>query len=259
MLFYPSAITLSNRTLDYVARLIRRHRTSIGSRWRRLPSNRQALLVLAHLRNGDTYQRLASGFGIGLATAYRYIRETTDLLAANAPALGPAVIALARSFSNYALLDGTVIRTDRAGDRDRQKAHYSAKTGHHGITLQILTDPYGRLAWVSDGLPGSVYDLTAARTHGILHACHAAGLQLSADRGYIGAGDGVHLPYRRYKNEFTPGQRAANRAHSALRCLVERGIATLKNWRVLTRVRASPHRVTTYAHAILTLEQHTRS
>lgn len=259
MLLYPSAMTLSNRTLDYVARLIRRHRVSIGSRWRRLPSNRQALLVLAHLRNGDTYQRLAAGFGIGLATAYRYIRETTDLLAARAPSLGRAVARLAGSFSNYALLDGTVIRIDRCGDRERLKACYSVKTRHHGITLQVLTDPYGRLAWISAGLPGSVYDLTAARTHGILDTCRDAGLQLVADRGYIGAGPGVHLPYRRYKNEFTPGRRAANRAHSAVRCLVERGIATLKNWRVLTRVRASPERVTHYARAILTLEQRTRS
>jgi hypothetical protein len=61
------------------------------------------------------------------------------------------------------------------------------------------------------------------------------------------------------QNEVTPGRRAANRAHSAIQRLVERGIATLKNWRVLTRVRASPERVTTYARVILTLEQRTRS
>lgn len=128
MLFYPATITLSNRTLGYVARVIRRHRASIGSRWRRLSSNRQALLVLAHLRNGDTYQRLATGSGIGVATAYRYIRETTDLLAAQAPSLDRAVTRLARSFSSYALLDGTVIRIDRTGDRDRLKASYSVKS-----------------------------------------------------------------------------------------------------------------------------------
>jgi hypothetical protein len=40
--------------------------------------------VLAHLRNGDTYTRLAAGFGIGMATAYSYIREALELLAATA-------------------------------------------------------------------------------------------------------------------------------------------------------------------------------
>jgi hypothetical protein len=34
--------------------------------------------VLAHLRNGDTYQRLAAGFGIGPSTLWRYIHETVD-------------------------------------------------------------------------------------------------------------------------------------------------------------------------------------
>ena len=152
--------------------------------------------------------------------------------------------------SNYALLDGTVIRIDRV---HHQKPCYCMKTRHHGITLQGLTDPYGDLAWISDGLPGSVYDLTAARTHGILDACRDAGLLLLADRGYIGVGDGVLLPYRFWKKELGPACKAANNAHAAVRCRVERGFATLKAWRVLTRVRASPERVTHYARAILIL------
>ena len=40
------------------------------------------MLVLAHLRNGDTPAPLAVGFGIGTTTACRYIREAVDLLAA---------------------------------------------------------------------------------------------------------------------------------------------------------------------------------
>ncbi|SFJ66741.1 helix-turn-helix domain-containing protein, partial [Amycolatopsis regifaucium] len=79
MLFYPSAIDLSTTTLRYVVKVIRAHLKRIGSPWRRLAPHRQALLVLAHLRNGDTYARLAAGFGIGVATAFRYVRETTEL------------------------------------------------------------------------------------------------------------------------------------------------------------------------------------
>jgi len=55
------------------------------------PPDAHALLVLAHLRNGDTYQRLADGFGIGVATAYRYIQEAITLLAALAPSLTAAL------------------------------------------------------------------------------------------------------------------------------------------------------------------------
>jgi len=76
MLFYPAALPLSSRTLTYVADVIRRHRRQIGSCWRKLDPGRQALLVLAHLRKGETFASLAAGFGIGTATAWRYVGET---------------------------------------------------------------------------------------------------------------------------------------------------------------------------------------
>ena len=50
MLFYRAALPLARKTLNYVSGIIRRHRKSIGSRWRKLNSGRQALLVLAYLR-----------------------------------------------------------------------------------------------------------------------------------------------------------------------------------------------------------------
>lgn len=66
-------------------------RQDIGTRWRRLPTSRQALLALAHLRGGDTYAELAAGFGIELATVYRYIREAVDALAILALSLAKAM------------------------------------------------------------------------------------------------------------------------------------------------------------------------
>jgi hypothetical protein len=81
VLSYSAAIPLSTRTLTRLAELIRQHRTQRRSRWYRLDSGRQALLVLAHLRNGDAYARLAAGFRIGTSTAWRYVHQTIDLLA----------------------------------------------------------------------------------------------------------------------------------------------------------------------------------
>ena len=85
MLFYPAALPLSSQTLLYVAGVIRRHRKKAGSCWRKLNPGRQALLVLAYLRKGETYAGLAAGFGIGTATAWRYVTETVTLLAARSP------------------------------------------------------------------------------------------------------------------------------------------------------------------------------
>ena len=79
MLFYRAALPLSRKTLNYAAGIIRRHRISIGSLWRKLNPGQQALLVLAYLRKGETFAELAAGFGVGTTTAWRYVNETVEL------------------------------------------------------------------------------------------------------------------------------------------------------------------------------------
>jgi hypothetical protein len=81
------------------------HRRTIETRWRRLTPDRQALLVLAHLRCGDAYARFAAGFGIGVATVYRYVTEAVDVLSALAPSLCQATAVASRKA--YVILDGT--------------------------------------------------------------------------------------------------------------------------------------------------------
>src|SRR4051794_41908081 len=80
-------MTVSNRALIMLADALRQNRTELKTRWRRLEPGRQALLVLAHLRKGETYADLATGFDIGTTTVHRYLREALDLLAAMAPTL----------------------------------------------------------------------------------------------------------------------------------------------------------------------------
>jgi len=84
VLFCPAALPLFRQSLDDAAGIIRRHRRKTGSCWRKLSPGRQALLVLVCLRNGETPAGLAAGFGIGTATAWRYVAETVALLAARA-------------------------------------------------------------------------------------------------------------------------------------------------------------------------------
>jgi DDE superfamily endonuclease len=85
MPFYRAALPLSRATLAYLAGVIRRYRMQIGSCWRKCNSGQQALPEPAHLRKGETFASLAVGFGIGPATAWRYVREAVTLLAARAP------------------------------------------------------------------------------------------------------------------------------------------------------------------------------
>ena len=160
MLFYPAALPLSRRTLDYTAAIIRGHRRRIGSRWRKLNPVRQALLVLAYLRKGETFAEVAAGFGVGTSTAWRYVNETVALLAVRAPKLRQAVRDATKTGHAYAVLDGTLIPIDRvAADRP----FYSGKHRKHGMNLQVIASPDGDLLWVPGALPGSVHDKKAER------------------------------------------------------------------------------------------------
>ena len=90
MLSYPSGMTVSSRALGVLSDALRAQRNQRRTRWRKLSPGRQALLVVAHLRKGETYADLACGFRIGTSTVYRYIREALELLAAMAPTLAQA-------------------------------------------------------------------------------------------------------------------------------------------------------------------------
>lgn len=249
---YPGTLAVSTAHLNRVADLLRAHRNRIGSPWRRLSCGRQALLVLAHLRNGDTYAQLAEGFAVGVATVFRYVREAVDLLAASAPTLTAGLWRLAHNGHHLGILDGTVVRIDRLGGR-LDRLYYSGKHHHHGVNLQGLVDPRrGDLVWISDGLPGSVHDLTAARAHQIITTAATAEVELLCDKGYQGGGGTVTTPHK--GRQLTKDQKAHNRMVNSLRGPGERGFAVLKSWRIFTKVRCCPRRVGPMAKAVLALE-----
>ncbi|MEU0522015.1 transposase family protein [Streptosporangium sp. NPDC006007] len=249
MLFYRAALPLSRRTLTYPAGVIRRHRKAIGSPWRRLGPGRQALLVLVHLRKGETFAELAAGFGVGTATAWRYVCETVALLARRSPRLEQVLRAAKRTGYAFVILDGTLIPIDRvAADRP----HYSGKHQRDGMNIQVIAAPDGTLLWTSGSLPGSVHDLTAARIWGIIRRLEAAGLITLADKGYIGAGQQVLVPYKG-RNKPTP-QKMANSARAKLRGPGERANAQLKTWRILRKLRCCPLRAGQLVKAISVLQ-----
>lgn len=267
MLSYPSGLPVSTRALNLLAEALRRRREHIASPWRRLPPGRQALLVLAHLRKGERYADLAAGFGVGIATVHRYVHEALGVLAQLTPTLAQAVSTAAGKA--YVVLDGTLLRIDRVamaakGDR----IYYSGKHKTHGMNVQTLADPAGRLIWASPAMPGSRHDIACAREHGLLTALASAlagtGVQVLADRGYQGAARDcpqVRVPQRSRRKDRTTGtlrvlsvnQRAVNRAHAALRAPGERANAQLKSWRILAKIRCSPSAASGLVAAVQTL------
>ncbi len=121
--------------------------------------------------------------------------------------------------------------------------------------MQVIADPAGRLVWASAALPGAVHDLTAARAHDIVNALTSAEVLTFADRGYQGAGGSVRTPFKRHRRRqrLSRREKAVNRSHARIRALGERAIATLKTWRLLSKLRCCPRRATVIVQAILAL------
>ena len=165
--------------------------------------------------------------------------------------LTAALWALACTRSNFALLDGTLARTHRIRVHDRR--YYAGKHRRHGVNRQGLTDPYRRLIWIFDGLPGSTHDRTAPAPTTCSASPTAPGSTLYADKGY--AGDEGPFLLTPYKGRSLPDSyRQANRCHTAVRANGERGFAVLKSWKVFDRFRGCPRHVGAHARAVLTLE-----
>jgi hypothetical protein len=253
-------MSVSSRVLNLLADALRRHRTQRATRWRKLSPGRQALLVVAYLRKGETYTDLACGFQIGTSTVYRYLREAIELLAALAPTLDQAIAVAAGKA--YVILDGTLLRIDRVGMASGyDRAFYSGKHKCHGLNVQVLADPAGRLVWISPVLPGARHDMGAAREHGIIDALNTAGVTAIADTAYQGGGPAVRTPQRRRRLDPDTGryrrlsgnQKVVNAAHARQRGPGERVNAELKNWRILRKIRSSPSRAGHLVAAVQTL------
>jgi hypothetical protein len=252
VLFCRAAVDLSRATLNYVAGLIRRRRKALGSAWRLLNAGQQALLVLVHLRKGETFAELGAGFRVSTSTAWRYVQEAVALLSARSPKLTAALRKANRDGLHLLVLDGTLIVCDRvAADRP----YYSAKHRCHGMNVQVIAGPDGTIVWTSGAMPGRTHDLTAARLWGILRELEKAGILTLADKAYQGAD--ASLVITPYKGRNKPkSQKQANRSHAKLRGPGERANAQLKSWKLLRKLRCSPCKAGHLVKAIAVLQNY---
>ncbi len=270
MVSYRVMLDVPRELIRFVSGLLADRRHEIGTRkgTRRLGCYKQALFGLAWFRDKGDIPRLGAGFGLPQSTAYRYLDEVIEVVAARAPGLREQLERALAEGAPYLILDGKVVDTDRCREKTLSRKGktidlwYAGKTHDFGGNIQALFYPSGIPLWVSDVLPGNVHDLAAARENvlGVLRPFLDA-MPVLADPGYEGAGHGVHVPVKKPAGvkELDIGTRARNALLRSVRCLGERGFALLtQRWRTLQHVTASPGRIGLIARAafVLVLFEH---
>ncbi len=89
MVSYRVMLDVPRGLILFVSGLLAARRCEIGTRkgTRRLGCYRQALFGLAWFRDKGDIPRLGAGFGLPQSTAYRYLDEVIEVVAARAPGL----------------------------------------------------------------------------------------------------------------------------------------------------------------------------
>ena len=266
MLSYRVTLDVPFQLAVFVSRLLAGHRRELGTRagTRALTCWKQAVFALAWFRDRPDIRRLGAGFGISQATACRYKDEAAEVLAAKAPTLHEALDKAVEQGLPYLILDGTLVASDRCADKKTSRkgkeidSWYSGKAHEPAGNVQALAAPGSVPLRVSDVLPGSTHDLTAARELVLPGTRPYLGtLPLLADSGYEGAGAGVLVPVRKpARGELDADTKTRNALLRSLRYQGERGFALMKQrWHAMQYVSVSPTTIGDIAKAVLVLVQ----
>ncbi|MGH3716978.1 MAG: HARBI1 family protein, partial [Micromonosporaceae bacterium] len=209
--------------------------------------------------------QLACDNTIGRSTAYDYLHEGIDALAAQAPGLHSALLAAKAAGHEHVSIDGTLVATDRCrvpGPTTGVDLWWSGKHHHHGGNVQVITAPDGWPLWTSRVRPGREHDTSALRAHAemlpALAAWTGADLPVLGDLGYEGEAETITVAIKKPAGgELTDEQKAHNKAHNGKRAVGERGNSLLKmTFKALRRVSLCPWRIGAIVAAALVLLHH---
>ena len=216
---------------DLFAQLCRRVREHLGcwgaptGRGRALALGAAVKATVMYLRLNLTQEVIAEFLQVSQSTISRVIAELapviTAVLAGHVPDPAEAVT------GRVIVVDGTLTPCwSWAGAPEL----YSGKHRTTGHNHQVAVTLNGRLAHLSDPLPGHTHDARAVRDSGLLEVLDAG--NTLADKGYLGTG--MLTPTRKPPGgQLTASHKNLNSQINALRAVVERAIAHLKTWRVL--------------------------
>lgn len=181
--------------------------------------------TLIYFKNNMTEEIIAELMFVDQSTISRAIADIevaiADALADWVPDLDEAVRGTAT------VVDGSLLPCWSWSDNPELYSGKHRTTGHNH---QFVVTLDGRLAHISDPLPGSVHDTRAVQESGILDVLDPT--NIFGDKGYVGTG--IITPFKKpARGELLDWQRKFNADIDSRRYVVERAIANVKVWRVL--------------------------
>jgi hypothetical protein len=258
---YQCRLPLCTRTLALVTDAIRRHRVGVRSRWRKLPDQQTAMIVLAVLRHDQRPADLAAAYRVSHHSVRRWVKQAIITLAAQAPRLDRVLAGLAGRDQRSAaplLMDGTCLATHRPGRGEKRL--WCGKHKAHHLRALTLTNQHGRLLWISAATGAGTHEATQAKRQHLPARLRRHDLAIICDRTHTRLDDQPEQPTvitgrRGCRNHrLTPAEKTVNTLLAAERAGNEHAHAHLKNWRILTRLRHGwRHHTTTLLRALLVL------
>lgn len=143
------------------------------------------------------------------------------------------------------IIDGTLLPCWSWADHPE---NFSGKHHTTGLNVQVACTLGGRLAWVSDPMPGKTHDTRAIRESGFLDITDAPCTSATKATSALGMITPLRKPP---KQEMHPQQKQFNTDVNSIRYKIERTIANLKTWRTLHTDYRRPLR--TFPEAISTI------
>lgn len=186
---------------------------------------KSVVAALTYMRCNRTQAEIGESFGVSQSTISRAISALTPLLASTLAEYVPTADDLDPS-TQY-IVDGTLLPCwSWAANTEL----YSGKHKTTGMNVQVACTITGRLAWISDPIPGSRHDNYCLGESGLFLAADPQ--NWLGDKGYLG--NNMLTPFRKPEGgALLDWQKEFNKQINKIRYVVEQVIANFKTWRIM--------------------------
>jgi len=186
---------------------------------------KSVVVTLTYLRRNHVQQELAQTHGVSQSTISRAIATITPLLGEALSDYVPTAEDL--DHGTQYVVDGTLLPCWSWASNPEL---YSGKHKTTGMNVQVACTLSGRLAWISDPIPGSRHDSHCLKEAGVLRELDPG--NWLGDKGYVG--NNMITPIKKpiYRG-LLEWEKEFNTQINKIRWIIERTIANFKTWRIM--------------------------